>query len=317
MPNRNEVDWKKIRIKFREKAGRLIGDFWTALFPSLNKLWINLVTYQEGLLCSACEPNFNRFFDPVKNQLKLRGPAAEAVGDAAVDVIKMFDAFMSNSDNAARIKDLVQDICQQGGSTAQCVLVPSLVASALSHITTSPLRHMICNAKKGELPERNEFCKNFVLNDVLRGLVVDTKPLISNVFDYLTFVCPKGVAAINCDQFETTKQGLLDLYYTFDERPVPRNIYAFDGYDVMLAACDSNLSGYACGKPGPKPESHKADSQAGNSGPIIITIVVLLTVGSIGAVLFISRHRVARVASTWYTRLRDGDDGSGPTVGLV
>ena len=42
------------------------------------------------------------------------------------------------------------------------------------------------------------------------------------------------------------------IFFSFDTRPVATNLYSSEGFDVYAIACESNLSGYACGGSGPQ-----------------------------------------------------------------
>jgi len=307
------TDWKKIRDTLREPIGDLIRDGWKTVFPPLTELRSAVVTYQEGLLCSACEPNFERFFNG--SVIKMRVDAAGEVADGVIKSLAAFDTFIESQ--TPQITQLAQTICSLVGGGVACIRIPDFFPPFLNYFKLSSLRELFCGPTRGNLDVHNIKCRDFVMFTVLRGLYIDVEPIVDNMFDYFERSCPKTIPGVTCPSAEAAKKVLHEYFFTFDERPVVWNTYGVDGYDVKSAACGSYLSGYACGGPGPKSQSHQAPAPAGNSGPVIIVIVVLLVVASLGVVLFISRERIKRVTHSWYLRMRDGDDNSGPTVGLV
>jgi len=306
------IDWKTIRNDNRDAVGALIRELWSTIYTPLNNLWSAVVTYQEGLLCSACQPNFDKFMD-VSGNVKMQSPAAGEVADAFITSMHSYDAFIAK--NTDKIKQLSGHICQEV-SKNNCNWAAVVASSVINDFSNLYLRAMLCgaNAKTGTIEVRDAACKDFVMNKALRGLTVDVSAVINNIFDHFTSICLQ-VKVVDCSKIDSAKQKSLEWSFTFDERPLATNVYSPEGFDVKQVACSSNLSGYACGGAGPRPEIHGKSSGTGNSGPVIITIVVLVTVSSLGGVLFISRHRIRQVTQSWYTRIRD--DGMGPTVGLV
>jgi hypothetical protein len=318
LANPDSVDWKGLRAEFRDKVGVIISSWWQEMYGPLQELWAAVVTYQEGLLCSACEADFSRFFNGTT--IKVRQPAAADIGDAALKVMAASDTFLTSTVNQPRIKAIAQLVCGKVTDQFTCLGTSHIVDLAINALTKLNMRDMLCGDSNGDLDTRNRHCKDFMFNRVLRGLFIDTEPILSNIFDYLNKICLKvPFPKMDCGPIDIMSKQLSSFYFTFDERPLATNEYGVDGFDIKNAACDSNLSGFACGQSGPKPESHKgnapADNSAGNSGAIIITIVILLTLAAVGAVVFISRERIKRVTQSFYTRMRD--DGMGPTVGLV
>ena len=313
------IDWKAIRARFREPAGKILQDFWKAVNPSVQKAWSEYITYQEGLLCSACEPNFGRFLDG--SNIKLQPNTASSVADAYVEVIRAIDAFFTNPDEQKRITAIVYDICVFSGSQT-CESIPVAFSFVYSYVTGMQLRSMICAAQGNSVGERDESCKQFLLNKVLRGLFFDVSLIFGNIFDYIYAQCMAGPMPSACTQIQISKKNFVEASsFSFDERPLATNVYTNDGFDILTVACKSNLSGYACGKSGPEPGSNKDDDQQSGGGcsaaPVIITIVILLILGGLGAVLYASRGRIKQITQSWYHRMRDVDDNNGPMVGLV
>ena len=311
----HQIDWKSVRNTYRDDAGTLLGEIWNSLYQPLTQLWIEVATYQEGLLCSACEPHFARFLDLEKNSLKLNLRSPSAIGDAVINVMTAYDIFMSDQQHLDQMIALGRSICIQIAGSAPCYLFNTIFNAALKYITEVSLRKLLCASNARNIPEANQHCKDFVVHRVLRGLYVDYFIIAENVFDYFKLICPEGIKAVDCSRIDTYKKKVMDLSFSFDERPVVLNVYTQDGFDIYGTACDSNLSGYACGGPGPRPPNHRGDTPSGNNTGTIVAIVLTIVFVTLGLVLFVSRHRIRNFTQYFYTRMTD--DGGGPTVGLV
>jgi hypothetical protein len=331
--NNPPIDWVIVRNAIRDEAGDLIKSLADHMIPPGKQILQTILTYEEGLLCSACEPNFNRFLDLNKGTLLLRSDAAAEVSDAVLAAFHALDAFFGDDANIRALKHVSEQGCASAlKSSLKCVGVGTGVGLALGIFTGPALRTIVCGAPAGGDGVPDAYCRDMIMNQVLRGLYVDPSVVIDNQFNWVSTMCSKFLSEEQCAPIKTYKKEASALFYSFDTRPIVTNDYhSVDGFDVKGTACASHLSGYGCSGNGPEPVDHGSMptvNQGGLSVGAIIGIVLTCVIVSGLGIGLIWRRQIKSGVTSLYYRMRDGEGGggvdgrldsvsSGPLVGLV
>ena len=342
------LPWPAIRDAVRADGSALLAAAGRSVVPPAMATWKALVTYREGLLCSACEPNFARFLhvsegEPRAATLKLQPGAADEVASRFTDALGALDGFLSEAGTTELIGAVVEKACLAAGhSDGLCSTLPGTVSLVVNGVR-SGLRAAVCGpaAAHHEL-DPDAVCHGVIVGSVLRGLVVDPQPLADNVGAWLQSKCgllPKPYSS-ECATLDQLPELIRRMSFSFDARPIPTNAYVTEpaaGFDVKARACSSNLSGFACGGHGPRAQSHgdvssateDADAPApeqsrGMSGGAIAAVVfVSLGVAVVAVVGFVWRARIRDAVHDAYERIRErgaggaGDAATRPLVGFV
>ena len=337
------VDWRAVRNAVREDAAAVLLAATKAVAPPALTAWKALVTYREGLLCSACEPGFSRFLhlDAAAGTLKLHPAAANEFAAHVSTTLDAVDEFLKSGENVNRILVVVEKGCVAAGHpVAGCLALAPLLGAALN-LVRAELRVALCGPEANA--DAQTACRDMVVDAVLRGLVVDPGPVAHNVIAWLKGKCaamPLEWLRPVCNRLDAVSKAVDDLGFSFDARPVVTNEYHADGFDVESKACSSHLSGFACGGHGPRAEDHgdvpgdvpdeddPTDHDGGGSGGLsggAVAAIVLVCVGlAMGGVGFVWRSRIRDAMQNAYERLHDhgvsslrGDSSTRPLVGLV
>jgi len=94
------VDWVGIRTQTRDAWGKVAFSLLDALIVPADKIWGSIVTYQEGLLCSSCVPDFApNFLNPTAHTVTLKPDAANAVADAVLNLLATWDHWWKAVEN--------------------------------------------------------------------------------------------------------------------------------------------------------------------------------------------------------------------------
>jgi hypothetical protein len=320
------VDWAGIRNQTRDDWGVVLKSLVDSMTTPADKLWTDVVTYQEGLLCSACVPDFSpNYLNLEARTLTLRPEAADAVASSFLDLLHIWDLWWAEGANINHIMNAGVRTCWLATKSVSCrVLVPTTINLAVPYLTKNSLRIMLCGAP-ADAGQEDSKCRDTLNFQVLHGLSLDPTPILYNLLNKAADLCK--MSPKNCSPQIDLARKQIDLwFFTFDQRPVLQNVYSDGGFDVMAQACASHLSGYACGGAGPPLPDHSADAPGQASGAgggnvgLIVGVVLLLGLAGLAAAMFVMRHRLRHAAQSMYSRMRDDRlDGSnsGPLVGLV
>ena len=95
---RNQAfNWKVLRNGIRDEWGALITSLLSTLTAPTDKVWSTVVTYQEGLLCSSCVPNFSPLFlNVTANQVNLQPKAALDIAHATLLTLDFWDKWFAD-----------------------------------------------------------------------------------------------------------------------------------------------------------------------------------------------------------------------------
>ena len=330
-PNR-PINWVAVRNYVRDEGGDLLSRGSKAILPHVVDLWKAVVTYQEGLLCSSCEPSFSRFLDVPSKKLVVRPAAAMDAANALVQTLQAVDEFLKDEYIVAHLKHVLEQGCASAiGSMLKCSGVGLAVGLGLKILVGPQLRSIVCGVPANS-PDPDQACRDFVLNKMLRGLYVDYAPILHNVVGWFAHICEKALGD-KCSELSKLNSRIDEYFFTFDTRVVVSNVYVDNdsGYDVKAAACASQLSAYGCGGSGPEPRKHGGevpDVGRGGLSPGAIAGIVIGVLAALGLAVaaFVWRQRLSGVVGAAYFRMRDGEsgrvgggggDGSGPLVGMV
>ena len=253
---RNQAfNWKVLRNGIRDEWGALITSLLSTLTAPTDKVWSTVVTYQEGLLCSSCVPNFSPLFlNVTANQVNLQPKAALDIAHATLLTLDFWDKWFADGANSKQVKEAVIKICTlvSAGSSTCRIVVPSAVSFVLNAITKTELKIMLCGKPSAPGQETTQ-CVDMIMNKMLNGLAINFAPVLDNVIAKLMDLC--NFAPIKVDTCTAPliklKEYIVEAFFdSFDDRPTVSNVYSEAGFDVFSFACASHLSGYACGGQG-------------------------------------------------------------------
>jgi hypothetical protein len=316
-PPVEHLDYNELRKATRDELGLFVNQSLVALGPEMERFASSVLTYQEGLLCSACEPRFERYLNSTSLELRVRPSSAKAVSDRFLNLLQKWDIFLFRKDTLNLINRLVSKVCKLEKKSALVCNAAEVAANVvLTRLSGKPLREALCGKPEHhspDLPDANDVqCQQVIHNYVLKGLVVDPLPILKQGIETLANECSQSrvIEASKCDEIKSFASKLDGLYATFDTRPLVKNVYADDGYDVSNVGCGSNLSGFACDGDAPRLRDQGLKTCARNWPTMLIIGLLALAVIGLG----ISNYRSMRKQNDSRSML-DGSSVTQPMMG--